>query len=200
MIHVGRDRIMCRDACDKGTCSNKASLERAELEAMILRSLERNLLTPERAQISCEEYTAHMNRLVAERNAGRDAAQAELARIDRRMEKLVDAILDGVPGSQVKDRMAALETRKTELQAQLETSPRRPTSLHPNLAQHYRSQIVRLRELLAEEGGTGEAAEALRSLIDRIVLSPVEGDAGRGPRGVAGGDHGFGGWAGKPSR
>ena len=40
----------------------------------------------------------------------------------RDLDRLVQAILDGVPGSHVKDRMAELEARKAELEALLARS------------------------------------------------------------------------------
>ena len=48
---------------------------------------------------------------------------------------LVQALLDGVPGSRVKDRMAALEARKAELEADLAEAVEEPVLLHPNMAQ-----------------------------------------------------------------
>jgi site-specific DNA recombinase len=49
--------------------------------------------------------------------------------------------------------------------------------LHPNLAEVYRQKVARLEEALNKPDVRAEAAEILRSLIDRIVLRPrSEGD------------------------
>ncbi len=53
-----------------------------------------------------------MNRLRGENNAQRDADKAELAKIERELDRLVQAIMDGVPASRVKDKIAELEERK----------------------------------------------------------------------------------------
>ena len=44
--------------------------------------------------------------------------------------------------------------------------------LHPNLSQLYRQQVARLVEALNDEHHRTEAAEIIRGLIDRIVLTP----------------------------
>jgi site-specific DNA recombinase len=46
--------------------------------------------------------------------------------------------------------------------------------LHPNLAQLYRQQVARLVEALNDEHHRAEAAEVIRGLIDRIVLTPKQ--------------------------
>jgi site-specific DNA recombinase len=46
--------------------------------------------------------------------------------------------------------------------------------LHPNLGQLYRQQVARLVEALNDEHHRTEAAEIIRGLIDRIVLTPKE--------------------------
>ena len=44
--------------------------------------------------------------------------------------------------------------------------------LHPNMAGHYRAQVARLAEALGAEENRAEAADILRSLIERITLTP----------------------------
>jgi site-specific DNA recombinase len=87
---------------------------------------------------------------------------------------LVQALLDGVPGGRVKDRMAALEARKAELEPALADAVEEPVLLHPNMAGVYRRQIARLVDALNAEHERTEATEIIRGLIDRIVLTPKE--------------------------
>src|SRR5690606_6720607 len=44
--------------------------------------------------------------------------------------------------------------------------------LHPNMAAYYREQVAALAEALAAEENRAEAADLLRSLVDRIELTP----------------------------
>ena len=51
-----------------------------------------------------------------------------------------------------------------------------PVRLHPNMAEVYRKKVDELALLLQGEDDKQEAFEAIRGLIDRIVLSPEHGD------------------------
>ena len=99
--------------------------------------------------------------------------------MNRDLDRLVQALLDGVPGSRVKDRMAALEVRKAELEALLADAVEEPVLLHPNMAEVYRAKIARLADALHDEHERSEATEIIRGLIDRIVLTPKDEDGRR---------------------
>ena len=47
--------------------------------------------------------------------------------------------------------------------------------LHPNMAAHYRRQVANLAEALNAADNRAEAADLLRSLIDRIDRTPNSG-------------------------
>ena len=46
---------------------------------------------------------------------------------------------------------------------------------HPNLPALYRGKVEKLAEALIAPSTAAEAGEIIRGLIDRIVLTPVEG-------------------------
>ena len=48
----------------------------------------------------------------------------------------------------------------------------RQAAIHPNVAEIYRTKIQRLEDALARPDDAREAAEAMRSLIEKIVLTP----------------------------
>ena len=51
-----------------------------------------------------------------------------------------------------------------------------PTRLHPNLAEVYRQKVAALHKAPADEASRDEAFELIRSLIDKVVVTPMEGD------------------------
>jgi site-specific DNA recombinase len=130
-------------------------------------------MDPDLMAVFCEEYTRHMNALTQEHNAAREGARAELAKLNRDLDRLVQALLDGAPARTVKDRMVQLEARKDVLEAQLAQGEDVKLAMHPSMADHYRARVANLRDALAKEGCQAEAAEIMRTLIDRIVLTPV---------------------------
>jgi hypothetical protein len=139
-VKYSHDRLGCATARNKGTCSNLLTIKRAEVEAAVLTGLQAHLMDERLCGIFCEEYTAHLNRLRIDASAALEGHKAELAKIGREVERLLDAICGGVPAAQVKDRMIALEARKTELKRQIEGTREEPMLLHPNMSRHYRQE------------------------------------------------------------
>src|SRR5512144_481996 len=73
----------------------------------------------------------------------------------------------------MKQRMAALEAEKAVLQSRLDqlgATP--PIRLHPNLSAVYTEKVTRLADALNAPESKAEAGEIIRSLIERIVLTP----------------------------
>jgi site-specific DNA recombinase len=169
---VSQTHMGCSTARNKGTCDNRRTIKREALEELVLSGLRDHLMDPELCEIFAEEYTRHLNELRIAKNASISAAKTELDRIDREQEKLVDAICDGVPASKVKDRMIALEARQKELEEKLANSKEEPVLIHPNMGKVYRKQVSDLAKALNDEKGRTEAAELLRGLIDRVIVTP----------------------------
>ena len=172
----------CQTARNKGpaVCSNRARMAIADLEDTILGALRDRLLAdPALCAEFAAEYGRHMNSLRSARDAARAQQRAELAKVTRDLDRLVQALLDGVRGSQVKDKMAELEARKRKLEAALEQGAPAPVRLHPNMGERYRQQVTGLIEALNEPGRRTEAADLIRALVDHIVFSPQAGDPKR---------------------
>ncbi len=172
---VSQTQFGCSTARNKGkaVCSNMATIGQAELETLILDALQNNLMDQEALTVFCEEYAKERNRLQAEATQNRGSMEKELSTTKRDHAKLIDAILAGVPAEQVKDRMIALDARRIELEAQLSHEPApSPLRIHPKMAASYRARVGLLISQLQQPEGMLEAKEALRGLIDRIVLTP----------------------------
>ena len=105
----------------------------------------------------------------------------EIVRIDRNLDRLLNLILssDDVEASKrVMKQMKALEDQKEGLERRLADADEPPALLHPEMAGYYRKQVAALHAALQEEGDTRRlrAVEVLRSLVDRIVLTPEDGE------------------------
>ena len=100
----------------------------------------------------------------------------ELERVKCDLDKAIQAILDGVPGSVLKDKIGNLEARKAEL-VELVAGSAEPTPLlHPNMAEIYRRRILELHERLYDDEGKAEAVDVFRTLIDEVTLIPEGSD------------------------
>lgn len=143
----------------------------------MLNALRTRLVDPELFAHFCEVFTQEMNRLRMEGRAGIASAEAEIPKIDRELTKLLTAIKSGGPIEAIVEDMKQLEARKVELKHFLAEAEEPPPLLHPSMALQYRKRIQQLYESLQdeEEGKRVEAADTIRSLVDQIVLTPVEG-------------------------
>jgi site-specific DNA recombinase len=171
-----RHRLSCFGACDKGTCTNHLTIRRDEIEARVLHALQEKLLRRDLFEEFCQEFTREVNRLRIAASASVTATERELARVQGEIGKLIQALKDGVPASIVKEPLIVLEAQQIELRTRLERSTQPPPLLHPNMADLYREKVTQLARGLEHEESRTAAAEALRGLIDAIVLTPQEGE------------------------
>ncbi len=166
----------CSTARNKGTCENRLNIRRDVLEASVLNGLKTHLMDPDLFKEFAAEFYREMNRLRSAEAARFDAARVELARIERRLRKIVDAIGEGVEARALKDELLALERRQDELTTLLATAEQPEPLIHPNLAEVYRRKVAALHVALQCDETRLEAAEIIRSLVDEIVLTPENGE------------------------
>jgi len=166
-------RYGCSASSSKGTCDNRLKIARARLEAAVLHALHANLMEPQLVAVFCEEYVRHANRLRQHRNAARSAQQAELQRLVARHERAIAAVVDGtLSRAEAAGVLEPLRARRAELERGIAGTEEAPVLLHPNMAGRYRQEVERLTEALSDGSAAQQAIQALRSLIDRITLTP----------------------------
>ena len=112
--------------------------------------------------------------VAVEREQSSELCAARLHTIDRKIGALVSAIENGRFSPALNDRLAALESEKANLQSELLSGPAPIVRLHPGVAAVYAAKVARLEEVLNDPAIRDEANELLRSLIERVELSPGE--------------------------
>jgi site-specific DNA recombinase len=100
----------------------------------------------------------------------------QLAAVDRKLESVLRAIEDGAWNDVLKTRLNDLEAQQASLRQQLQTaaSPEPVVRLHPNAAALYAAKVAELQTALDQPDIRVETMEVLRTLIERIVLTPDE--------------------------
>jgi DNA invertase Pin-like site-specific DNA recombinase len=126
-----RDRLACFNARSRGTCTNRRTISRQEIESRVLIALRDKLMRRDLFEEFCREYVKELNRLRMEHRATVSQGRQELTVVEREIRKLVQAIKDGVSATSIKKELLALESRQAELQQKLE-APEMPELLHPN--------------------------------------------------------------------
>jgi site-specific DNA recombinase len=166
-----RDRLACFGARSRGTCNNRLTISRQEVEERVLVALRDKLMRRDLFEDFCREYVRELNRLRMEHRASLSHGRQELTAVEREIRKFIQAIRDGVSALSIKDELLSLEARKVALQSRLEALEM-PELLHPRMADVYREKVGGLcLALESEESRTG-AREAIRALIDGILLEP----------------------------
>ena len=175
-ILLGKSYYGCAATRNKGTCDNRLTVRKDELENRVLTGLKEELLHPDLIAEFARVYQEEFNRMAGENGRERDKAVKDLATVHRQIERIVDAISEGMFHASMKSRMDALETRKAALEAQIAAEPeRQPVLLHPSLAERYRSEVARLSEALNQPCMKAEATTLIRSLLTEIRMFPEDG-------------------------
>ncbi len=109
-----------------------------------------------------------------EKTADIRAQEVDLAKVTRELDKLIDALMQGVPALRVKQRMIELEARRHDLQEQALRTKLPEPYLHPNMVITYRRKLSELAHAISGDSSTAKAAqEAIRALIESVIVTPA---------------------------
>ncbi|WP_421091070.1 recombinase family protein [Pseudochrobactrum sp. MP213Fo] len=168
----GPQRYACSNHISKGTCDNSRTIRQYELETRVLTGLKDRMMAPEIVEEAMRAYAEEANRLNRERRSSGDAWKAELVKNEKQIAQIVEAIADGMYHASMKEKMTALEARKVELTALLADAPADTPDILPSASAIYAKKVSALTKALNRKEERQEAAEILRGLIEKIVLTP----------------------------
>jgi hypothetical protein len=169
-----KDRYGCLNHHRRGTCDNGRTIRRPMIEQRVLSGLTDRLVSPEAVVEAVRAYHEEMNRQNHERRAQTDADRNALPKIERAITGIMAAIEDGMYQPAMKTRMVELERQKAEIEARISRAAPELPDVNPNVAELYRRKVAFLGDALADSEVSEGAAEAIRSLIGDVVLTPGE--------------------------
>jgi hypothetical protein len=170
----------CSASRNKGesVCTNRKTMAREKLERAVLSALQTHLMRDDLVEVFCQEYTNHLNALCAEQDRARKSRVAEKRRLEKELENLITSIKNGIDTRLVKGPLEHVSARLEELETLIAptegSEPPKPL-VHPAMAQRYRLEVKNLRKALESKDARAEAADHLRALIGKIVLTPEPG-------------------------
>ncbi|TWG49802.1 recombinase family protein [Aminobacter sp. J44] len=170
----GLDRYACTNHALGNGCDNGRTVPRKALEERVLTGLRERMMTPDMAAEAMRAYAEETNRLNRERQAMAETTRIELAETARAIAEIVRVIEQGGWHRALSDRLTELEARQDSLTARLSSAPQDVPAIHPGVAETFRRRIERLTEALDHPDDALEAADAIREIIDRIVITPGE--------------------------
>ena len=170
---IGRDYLACSSARGSGICSNRQSIRRGVLEALILDARRQRLMAPDLVEEFVRTFQKEINLQRREDEALHEAKRRDLAAIKRQLDGLIDAIAGGLRAPGLQQRLDELEARRIDVEQSL-AAPTTPVRLHPNLAQVYRRQVEQLQRSLNHPEIRDEAVQILHGLIESVSIRPVK--------------------------
>ena len=168
-IMISADRYGCAAARNAGTCSNRKTIARKDVERRVLGGLKDRLMHPDLIKEFIAEFQREMQQDRLSTLSERGEHERRLTKVRKDIEGLLTAITDGMYHPSMKAKMDTLEAERARLEAALLASPEpEPVALHPGLAGIYAGKVSDLAEALNEEGTRAEAADLLRGLIEKV--------------------------------
>ncbi|MHC2242291.1 hypothetical protein [Bradyrhizobium elkanii] len=120
-------------------------------------------------------YLEERKRLASASVAKRQGLEQQLGKLNREIDRLVDAIAKGLGDPSILGpRSTALGAERKRISEELQNAPpaAKEVALHPAILKRYEEQLGRLEEALAKgiSAGDGEAAEAIRDLVETVTV------------------------------
>ena len=170
----GKDYLACATARRQGTCTNKRSIRRQVLEALILDGLKDRLMAPELVKEFIAEFHREVNRQQPHREVDLGLQRRELDEVNRKLRGLIEAIADGLraPGLQAEARRARAAQDGARGRAGRGTAS--GAAPPPQPGRGLPAEGRRSADGACRPGTQTEALEILRGLIERVVLQPAE--------------------------
>ena len=173
----GRVRIRCSAARESGTCPDPKSCYLDSVEELVVGSLLEELREPRKVTLFIETYVAERKRLVATSQSRRSTLGSKLARVEREIGRIVGFVAKGILSEEeVQQQLPPLRVEKQQLQQELDSVPNEVETvvLHDRALAQFEVKLARLRDELQRgiDDGNSEGANALRELVDCVVVYP----------------------------
>lgn len=169
---IATDRYGCAAHKNKGTCANKATIRRIEIEGRVLTGLKDKLMAPDMVEEFTRTFHEELNKQTKKAAANQETDKKALKDTEKKLSGILSAIEQGAYSDALQKRLSELEVKKSELQLRLSDEAPAPVNLHSGTAEIYSTKVEHLTQSLNDPLIQTEANEVIRSLIDRIELTP----------------------------
>lgn len=174
-VLTGKGTLACFNARDRGTCTNRRTIKREDLEDRVMRAMQKRLFDPEAYTEFCAGFSEEWARLRREHQARLAKAPREIAAVKRRAREILDLMLQGFRSEEWKAELEQLDERRARLEAilasrKLDLPKQFP---QPQLAAMFQSSASEFAAALQREGSMRDHARAeIREIVEKIVIPP----------------------------
>ncbi len=171
----------CRHHEERGTCTNTLTQPVTLVDAAFLSALQREALTAERFRVAVEAGVQRVREALAKEPDTIAILTREKATLQRRIAKLVEAIVDGGGPKAVVQEIEKAEARVMEIDAEIGRFQAGPALRDLNLQRIEKDvtgQLQRFADLL--KGNVPRARQLLKKLlVDRMAFTPADDRNGK---------------------
>ncbi|SMD14070.1 recombinase family protein, partial [Primorskyibacter flagellatus] len=162
----------CANAKEKGAtiCEGMPGLKIAKATPTVLAALRDLIMTDEDYETFRERLQVHLATLGGAKQEEQVLLDTQIAEIEGKRENLVRAVEDSYHPTLI-ERLKEVEQSLSEKLAAVAVLEAEAPQLPEDLSPLYRELIDNLTQTLQTEGVIGRAADELRGMIDRIVVS-----------------------------
>ena len=176
MTIIGRERYACSARREQGTCFNGTSIKAQDLEQRVFEGLRSILVGREEAlKAFAEAFHTEVKRRQTSKASNKTKVQKDLLKVETGIKRCVDLLLHSdTPMESIRNTLEELEVQKRTLTRELSLQTEEDKIvLHPNIGELYARKVGDLKSLLQNDVTKHQATEVIRSLIERIVVSPT---------------------------
>ncbi len=177
-IDHGRPRIVCTRMQEARTCSNRRRYYLDDIERIVIDGLREELGTREAVSYYVQCYNEERRRASAGSTDRRRKIEAELAELDRQIERAVAAIIQGrITEGEAAAHLPGLRQRKAELTAEIRGAgaPPKIVRLETAAVETYLRNLECLEAVINSDLAEGDqtAARAVREMIETVTIMPT---------------------------
>lgn len=141
-IMISASRLGCAATRNSGTCTNRKTIKRTDVETRVLSGLKDHLLHPDMIQEFIAEFQRESQKERLASLAEQSQADRQLDRVVKEIDNSVTAISQGMFHASIKAKMDKLEAKRAMLLARLATQPQpEPVAINPGLAEIYARKV-----------------------------------------------------------
>ena len=173
-------RKVARLACSRhrrgGACENAGWIDGQAIEARVLAGLKEKLLAPNLVAAFIEEFERELKLAQRQATGAARELRARMQACERQIANVVAVVSEGRSNPALLKRLDQLEAELVELKGKLTTLPTQAVGEVVRLpvgAEIYRRKVESLETALQDEAIRPEAIEILRSIMERIVVTPM---------------------------
>jgi site-specific DNA recombinase len=165
-------RYYCANAREKGpaACKGIPGIAKDKLEHLVLGGLQRELMQPEAVTTFIDDFGRHQNELHGEQREKQARLLRAAAEVKKEIENILKALRAGIFTESTKNELLVLETKQERVREDIANSAEPVPAIRPDLADIYRDKIGRLVESLNDPDSRPAASEALRQLVDSVIV------------------------------